>query len=99
MSTTFRVRQIGLIDRSQYGVSTSILNYGDWKKVQEGKLSANDLTFAKRARVFESNSILKRRKSVSLFHDKDLFVSIFYSDPEELPAGTSAAIQTYRING
>merc|ERR1719499_2710733 len=99
MSTTFRVRQIGMIDRALYSVGASFLNFKEWEQTQSGSLTASDLTFYKRALIFPENSILKRRKSVSFNYTDDLFVSLYYANAEQLPAGTTAPIQIYRVSG
>merc|ERR1712079_90511 len=99
MSTTFRVRQIGLLDRTLYSVGASFLNYDEWQKIQTGDLDSSSLTFSKRAVIFSSNSLLKRRKSVTFNHKEDLFVSLFYNEPEQLPAGTTAPIEVYKVSG
>jgi len=99
-STQFQVRKIGFTDTSPFTVhATHINNFDDYEASLEDE--SIDLTelFHKSAEIFESGHVLKKRKSVSFKHDKDLYVSIAHDEKDPLPAGTHPHIDHYNVSG
>jgi len=94
-STTFRVRQIGFVDRSVFAVGATINNFADFETGAE----LEDAEFRKSAEIFGSGSQLKKRKAVHFKHDQELYVALSYAGDDGLPSGTSASIDHYNVSG
>merc|ERR1719483_646959 len=94
-STTFRVRQIGFVDRGVFGVSATINNFEDFEAGED----LENAEFRKSAEIFASGTNFKKRKAVHFKHDKELFVSVSYTPGDGLPAGTRPHIDQYNVSG
>jgi hypoxia up-regulated 1 len=94
-STTFRVRQIGFVDRGVYSVSATINNFDDF----EAEADLENAEFRKSAEIFSSGTPLKKRKAVHFKHDNELFVSVSYTTGDGLPSGTQPHIDQYNVSG
>jgi len=94
-STTFRVRQIGFVDRGVFSVSATINNFEDFEAGED----LENAEFRKSAEIFGSGTTYKKRKAVHFKHDKELFVSVSYTTGDGLPAGTKPHIDQYNVSG
>jgi len=94
-STTFRVRQIGFVDRGVFSVSATINNFEDFEAGED----LENAEFRKSAEIFASGTNFKKRKAVHFKHDKELFVSVSYTTGDGLPAGTKPHIDQYNVSG
>jgi len=94
-STTFRVRQIGFVDRGVFSVSATINNFEDFKAGAD----LENAEFRKSAEIFSSGTNLKKRKAVHFKHDQELYVSVSYTTGDGLPSGTQPHIDHYNISG
>eukprot|EP00493_Phyllostaurus_siculus_P021485 UN21812 len=94
-STTFRVRQIGFVDRGVFSVSATINNFEDFEAGED----LENAEFRKSAEIFASGTNFKKLKAVHFKHDKELFVSVSYTTGDGLPAGTKPHIDQYNVSG
>lgn len=94
-STTFRVRQIGFVDRGVFSVSTTVNNFADFEAGED--LESAD--FRKSATIFSSGTPYKKRKAVHFKHDQELYVSLSYTTGDGLPSGTKPHIDHYNVSG
>jgi len=100
MSTAFRIRQIGFLDRGiPTGVNAKLYNFEDYEAAENGGPSLEDAEFSKRATIFKPNTQFKKRKVVHFKHSKSLFVSLFHADDSRLPVGTQPPLDNYNISG
>jgi len=99
-STQFQVRKIGFVDTSALTVhATHINNFADYEaSLEDDSIDLTEL-FHKSAEIFESGHVLKKRKSVSFKHDKELYVSIAHDENDPLPSGTHHHIDHYNVSG
>merc|ERR1719204_1357084 len=94
-STTFRVRQIGFVDRGVFSVSATINNFEDF----EAEVDLENAEFRKSAEIFSSGTPFKKRKAVHFKHDSELYVSVAYTTGDGLPSGTQPHIDQYNVSG
>ena len=63
------------------------------------KPEGDEKPFKKRGSLFGPNNHLFRRRAVTLKHDKDLKVKLFYEKTAPLPMDTSTELPYYEITG
>jgi len=91
VSTSFKVRPIGLVDKTPFAVGVKVSN-----------LSPEDEPFSKKGAIFTKNNKLESVKSMRFSYDHDFRVEVNYLDsdlPPHLPIGISTNIGTWTITG
>jgi len=91
VSTSFKVRPIGLVDVTPFAVGVKVSN-----------LSPEDEPFSKKGQIFKKNNKLQSVKSMRFSYDRDFRVEVNYLDSEHrphLPEGISTNIGTWAITG
>jgi len=91
VSTSFKVRPIGLVDVTPFSVGVKV-----------SKLSPDDEDFSKKGAIFKTNNKLQSSKSMRFSYDRDFRVQVHYLDSEEtpqLPKGISTNIGSWAITG
>jgi len=91
VSTSFKVRPIGLVDTTPFAVGVEVSN-----------LSPEDEPFSKKGTIFTKNNKLESVKSMRFSYDHDFRVEVNYLDsehPPHLPTGISTNIGTWTISG
>jgi len=94
ISTSFRVRPIGIVDITPYPVGVRIIDL-DYKDRYEQGLE----TFSKRGTLYKRGNKLQVTKSMKFTHARSIRVSAHYDEAETLPDGTSAWIGKWNITG
>eukprot|EP01084_Bolivina_argentea_P026884 49987_1 len=91
LSSTFRVRAVGMDDITPFAVGV---------RLKDLRPSEDDeKPFKKRGSLFNENNHLFRRRAVTLKHAKDLRVELFYEKSAPLPTDTSRDLGYYEISG
>jgi len=91
VSTSFKVRPIGLVDVTPFSVGVKV-----------SKLSPEDEDFSKKGAIFKTNNKLQSSKSMRFSYDRDFRVQVHYLTSEEapqLPKGISTNIGSWAITG
>merc|ERR1719320_1338315 len=91
VSTSFKVRPIGLVDVTPFAVGVRVSN-----------LSPDDEAFSKKGAIFKRNNKLQSTKSMRFSYDRDFRVKVHYLDsehPPHLPGGISKNIGSWAITG
>lgn len=91
LSSTFRVRSVGMDDITSFAVGVRLKDL----RPPEGEEKA----FKKRGSLFSENNYLFRRRAVTLKHAKDLKVELFYEKAAPLPMSTSRDLGYYEVTG
>merc|ERR1719192_2751885 len=86
ISTSYKVRPIGLVDVLPFpvGVRVTDLEGGDYNK---------------RGSIFKRNNKLHSIKSMRFGYDKDVRVKAQYDSPELLPKGVTPHLGTWAVKG
>ncbi|OQR93666.1 hsp70-like protein [Achlya hypogyna] len=96
LSTSFRVRHIGMTDIASFPVGVRLVDL-------EAHAADDDHPEAKhwvkRAALFGERQKLNVKKSVSFSHAEDVSCTFRYDKPSALPEGVSAIISRYNITG
>jgi hypoxia up-regulated 1 len=96
LSTAFRVREFGIIDRLFYPIGV---------RIQSLNSSAQDPHFSKKASIFSTGSIYgpsSKRKFIPLHRKEDVSVSLFYekdSSANPFPLSTPLGLAEFNITG
>jgi len=91
VSTSFKVRPIGLVDITPFAVGVRVSN-----------LNADDEAFSKKGVIFKTKNKLQSTKSMRFSYDRDFKIEVNYLDsehPPHLPKGISTNIGTWTITG
>merc|ERR1711920_882792 len=91
VSTSFKVRPIGLVDVTPFSVGVKVSN-----------LSPEDEDFSKKGAIFKTNNKLQSSKSMRFVYDRDFRVQVHYlasEDSPQLPKGISTNIGSWAITG
>merc|ERR1712154_563993 len=91
LSSTFRVRAVGMDDVTPFAVGVRLKDL----RPTEG----DEKPFKKRGSLFNENNYLFRRRAVTLKHANDLKVELFYEKSSKLPLNTSRDLGYYEITG
>eukprot|EP00484_Ammonia_sp_Unknown_P025922 CAMPEP_0197040824 /NCGR_PEP_ID=MMETSP1384-20130603/17465_1 /TAXON_ID=29189 /ORGANISM="Ammonia sp." /LENGTH=944 /DNA_ID=CAMNT_0042471649 /DNA_START=73 /DNA_END=2903 /DNA_ORIENTATION=+ len=91
LSSTFRVRAVGMDDITTFAVGVRLK---DLRPPEDEEKS-----FKKRGSLFNENNHLFRRRAVTLKHGTDLKVELFYEKSAALPMDTSRDLGYYEISG
>lgn len=84
VSTSFRVRKVGLQDVTPFAVGVRMAS-GAWHK---------------RATLFKSGAKqTSKPKTIAFQHDADIVCELAYDDPDSLPPGTPTTIAMYDVTG
>jgi len=111
VSTSFKVRHVGLADVNPFPISVDLtdLTKKDDKKAGGGlfgigrkkkdEADSTDDEWNKHATVFKLGSKLGSKKTIAFSYEKDVHVSIDYEESDTLPIGTGLSIEQYDISG
>merc|ERR1712176_171355 len=91
LSSTFRVRAVGMDDITPFAVGVRLKDLAPSEDEEKA--------FKKRGSLFNEQNHLFRRRAVTLKHAKDLHVELFYEKSSKLPMDTSRALGYYEITG
>merc|ERR1712013_537084 len=95
LSSTFRVRSVGMDDITPFAVGVKLK---DLTVDEEGAVEG-EKSFKKRGSLFSEKNHLFRRRAVTLKHAKDLRVELFYESQAPLPMNTSRELGVYEVTG
>ena len=87
LSSSFRVRNVGLTDITPYAIGVRFHNLPE------------ETHFSKRASVFSANNPIERKKIVSFYHSDDVIANVFYDSVDLLPLDITPFIANYSISG
>jgi len=91
VSTSFKVRPIGLVDRTPFPVGVRVAN-----------LHPEDEPFAKKGKIFNMNNKLQSSKSMRFSYDRDFKVEVHYlesEDRQQVCGGMSPNIGHWTVTG
>ncbi|DAZ96259.1 TPA: hypothetical protein N0F65_012562 [Lagenidium giganteum] len=97
LSSSFRVRHVGMTDIPPYAIGVRLVDLADAN--HEDKEDSDEKHWVKRAALFSEKSRLGLRKAVSFSHTQDISATFRYDKPSSLPAGISAHIAKFNITG
>ena len=92
LSSTFRVRAVGMDDITPFAVGVRL-------KDLHPPSDPEEKAFKKRGSLFSENNHLFRRRAVTLKHGADLKVELFYEKSAPLPMDTSRDLGYYEVSG
>merc|ERR1719229_581167 len=92
LSSTFRVRAVGMDDITPFAVGVRL-------KDLYPPTDPEEKAFKKRGSLFSESNHLFRRRAVTLKHATDLKVELFYEKSAPLPMDTSRDLGYYEISG
>merc|ERR1719201_391578 len=91
VSTSFRVRKVGMLDYAQHAL-------GVRKKKDDGDESPED--WHNRATLFKAGARLGAKpRTIAFHHDADIVCELAYDDVDKLPPGTPKTVALYNISG
>lgn len=114
VSTSFKVRHVGMADVNTFPVAVDLteLSVGKEekksggglfgigkKKADEAKKDADYDAWSKHAGIFKLGAKLGVKKTIAFTYDKDVHVEVNYEESDSLPIGTGLSIQQYDISG
>lgn len=110
VSTSFKVRHVGMVDVNTFPVNVDLtdLTVGKEKKKTGGGLfgigkkkaeEAAEEGWAKHATIFKLGSKLGVKKTIAFTHDEDVHVEVSYDESDTLPLGTGLSIEQYDVSG
>ena len=110
VSTSFKVRHVGMVDVNTFPVNVDLtdLVVGKEKKKSGGGLfgigkkktdEAAEEGWAKHATIFKLGSKLGVKKTIAFTHDEDVHVEVSYDESDTLPLGTGLSIEQYDVSG
>ena len=110
VSTSFKVRHVGMVDVNSFPVNVDLtdLMVGKEKKKTGGgffgigKKKAEEAAeegWAKHATIFKLGSKLGVKKTIAFTHDEDVHVEVSYDESDTLPLGTGLSIEQYDVSG
>ncbi|CAK4970296.1 unnamed protein product [Aphanomyces euteiches] len=97
LSSSFKVRNIGMTDIASYPIGVRLVDLHSTH--EETESTGDEKHWIKRAALFGESQRLNVKKSVSFSHSTDVSCTFRYDQPSGLPAGTSALISRYNITG
>ncbi|KAL7501065.1 hypothetical protein ACHAWT_009136 [Skeletonema menzelii] len=112
VSTSFKVRHVGLADVNPFPIAVDLtdLSVGKEEKKSGGglfgkkkdddkKKKGSDDEWAKHATIFKLGSKLGVKKTIAFSYDKDVHVEVNYEESDNLPIGTGLSIEQYDVSG
>jgi len=112
VSTSFKVRHVGLADVNPFPIAVDLtdLSVGKEEKKSGGglfgkkkdddkKKKGGDDEWAKHATIFKLGSKLGVKKTIAFSYDKDVHVEVNYEESDNLPIGTGLSIEQYDVSG
>ncbi|OQS07494.1 hsp70, partial [Thraustotheca clavata] len=96
LSTSFRVRHVGMTDISSFPVGVRLVDLNAHAADDDHPDAKH---WVKRAALFGERQKLNVKKSVSFSHSEDVSCTFRYDKPSALPAGVSSIISRYNITG
>merc|ERR1719484_521387 len=115
VSTSFRVRKVGMLDYAQHALGVRMTNDLYAESVREGgglmgffkggtkKKDDGDESpedWHKRATLFKAGARLGAKpRTIAFHHDADIVCELAYDDVDKLPPGTPKTVALYNISG
>lgn len=113
VSTSFKVRHVGLADVNPFPIAVDLTDlavgkeekkgggglFGVGKKKDDKKKKGGDDEWAKHATIFKLGSKLAVKKTIAFSYDKDVHVEVNYEESDNLPIGTGLSIEQYDVSG
>jgi len=115
VSTSFKVRHVGMADVNSFPVAVDLTDLSVGKEEKKGggglfgigkkkseeakKAKDDDDAWAKHATIFKLGSKLGVKKTIAFSYDKDVHVEVSYEEGETLPVGTGLSIEQYDVSG
>jgi hypoxia up-regulated 1 len=114
VSTSFKVRHVGLADVNPFPIAVDLSDLAVGKEEKKGggglfgigkkkdddkKRKAGDDEWAKHATIFKLGSKLGVKKTIAFSYDKDVHVEVNYEEHDNLPIGTGLSIEQYDVSG
>eukprot|EP00934_Nitzschia_sp_Nitz4_P000848 Nitzschia sp. Nitz4//scaffold137_size62074//32198//35242//NITZ4_006418-RA/size62074-augustus-gene-0.70-mRNA-1//-1//CDS//3329535709//848//frame0 len=90
-STSFRVRQVNLVDYSFFPIKLSLADDAEPAEGEE--------PWTRETVIFPAPTKFGQKKSITFTHDTDVDCALDYAEPDDLPAGSQSALQRYRFTG
>jgi len=111
VSTSFKVRHVGLADVNPFPISVDLADlttntdkkaggglFGIGRKKKD-TIDPKEDEWNKHATVFKLGSKLGSKKTIAFSYEKDVHVSIDYEESDSLPIGTGLSIEQYDVSG
>jgi len=114
VSTSFKVRHVGMADVNSFPVAVDLSELAvgkeekksggglfgiGKKKPEDAKKDGDDDRWAKHATIFKLGSKLGVKKTIAFSHAEDVHVEVNYEEADTLPLGTGLSIGQYDISG
>jgi len=114
VSTSFKVRHVGMADVNSFPVAVDLTELSVGKeekksgrglfgigksKYEEVEKGGGDDKWKKHATIFKLGSKLGVKKTIAFSFSKDVHVEVNYEESPTLPVGTGLSIQQYDISG
>lgn len=111
VSTSFKVRHVGLADVNPFPIAVDLTDLTVGKEEKKGggglfgkkkdddKKKKGDDEWAKHATIFKLGSKLGVKKTIAFSYDKDVHVEVNYEENDNLPIGTGLSIEQYDVSG
>jgi len=114
VSTSFKVRHVGMADVNTFPVAVDLTDLSVGKeekksggglfgigknKGDEAKKGGDDGNWAKHATIFKLGAKLGGKKTIAFSHDEDVHVELSYEESDTLPIGTGVSIEQYDVSG
>lgn len=111
VSTSFKVRHVGLADVNPFPIAVDLTDLAVGKEEKKGggglfgkkkdddKKKKGDDEWAKHATIFKLGSKLGVKKTIAFSYDKDVHVEVNYEENDNLPIGTGLSIEQYDVSG
>ncbi|EQC40757.1 hypothetical protein SDRG_01828 [Saprolegnia diclina VS20] len=96
LSTSFRVRHVGMTDISSFPIGVRLVDLASHAADDDHPEAKH---WVKRAALFGERQKLNVKKSVSFSHADDVSCTFRYDKPSALPQGVSSIISRYNITG
>jgi len=114
VSTSFKVRHVGLADVNSFPVAVDLADLDTGKEAKKSggglfgigkkkdddkKKKKDDAVWAKHATIFKLGSKLGAKKTIAFSYEKDVHVEVNYEESETLPIGTGLSIEQFDVTG
>eukprot|EP00578_Thalassiosira_sp_NH16_P024911 CAMPEP_0181101292 /NCGR_PEP_ID=MMETSP1071-20121207/13671_1 /TAXON_ID=35127 /ORGANISM="Thalassiosira sp., Strain NH16" /LENGTH=966 /DNA_ID=CAMNT_0023184123 /DNA_START=90 /DNA_END=2990 /DNA_ORIENTATION=+ len=115
VSTSFKVRHVGMADVNTFPVAVDLTELSVGKEEKKGggglfgigkkksedakKKADDDDTWAKHATIFKLGVKLGVKKTIAFSYDRDVHVEVNYDESDTLPIGTGLSIEQYDVSG
>ena len=114
VSTSFKVRHVGMADVNTFPVAVDLADLDTGKEAKKSggglfgigkkkdddkKKKKDDDVWAKHATIFKLGSKLGAKKTIAFSYEKDVHVEVNYEESETLPIGTGLSIEQFDVTG